>query len=101
MSSTLTDPGWVNSTVLSGRLIDEVTRIKNSSGSDIVCTGSITLCRELIALDLVDEYRLFQFPYVRGHGERLFDGTPSQWLRLLECRAFPSGASLVRYAARR
>ncbi|OZC69903.1 dihydrofolate reductase [Rhodococcus sp. 15-725-2-2b] len=101
VSSTLTDPGWVNSTVLSGRLIDEVTRIKNSSGSDIVCTGSITLCRELIALDLVDEYRLFQFPYVRGHGERLFDGTPSQWLRLLECRAFPSGASLVRYATRR
>jgi dihydrofolate reductase len=99
VSTTLKEPGWANSTVLSGPLVDEVTRIKETIGSDIVCTGSITLCRSLIASSLVDEYRLFVYPYVRGHGERLFDGAPSIGLRLLECRAFPSGASLMRYAS--
>ncbi|WP_373454995.1 dihydrofolate reductase family protein [Rhodococcus sp. 06-462-5] len=97
VSSTMKDPGWTNSTVLSGDLIEEVTRIKALDGADIVCTGSIGLCRALIAADLVDEYRFFQYPYARGRGERLFDGTPSHKLRLLECRAFRSGSSLVRY----
>ncbi|OZC49003.1 dihydrofolate reductase [Rhodococcus sp. WWJCD1] len=101
VSSTLKDPGWVNSTVLSGPLTEEITRLKELDGSDIVCTGSITLCRSLIAADLVDEYRLFQYPYARGHGERLFDGTPPQTLNLVECRSFASGASLMRYSVRR
>lgn len=97
VSSTLKDPGWANSTILAGPLTEEVTRIKQTNGSDIVCTGSIMLCRSLITADLVDEYRLFQHPYARGHGERLFTDTPPRRLRLLECRAFPSGATLLRY----
>nr|WP_230595813.1 dihydrofolate reductase family protein [Rhodococcus fascians] len=36
-----------------------------------MCTGSITLCRTLIEAQLVDEYRLFQFPYAWGRGERV------------------------------
>ncbi|MBY4130342.1 dihydrofolate reductase family protein [Rhodococcus fascians] len=101
VSSTLKDPGWANSTVLSGPLTEEVRQIKQMNGSDIVCTGSITLCRSLIAADLVDEYRLFQYPFARGHGERLFDRTPSQHLQTLECQVFLSGATLMRYSVRR
>lgn len=101
VSSTLKDPDWANSTVLSGPLTEEVRQIKQMNGSDIVCTGSITLCRSLIAADLVDEYRLFQYPFARGHGERLFDGTLSQHLQTLECQVFLSGATLMRYSVRR
>ncbi len=97
VSSTLADPKWTNTTVLSGPLIDEITRIKLMKGSDIICTGSISLCRALIEAGLVDEFRLFVYQYARGSGERLFDGTPPQALRRVECTAFASGVTLMRY----
>ncbi|WP_188546921.1 dihydrofolate reductase family protein [Rhodococcoides trifolii] len=97
VSSTLDNPRWDNTTVLSGDLTEDIAQIKSAAGSDIVCTGSIGLCRDLIGAGLVDEYRLFTYPYARGSGQRLFDGTPPQALTLLESRAFPSGATLTRY----
>jgi dihydrofolate reductase len=58
VSSTITDPQWQNSTVLSGDPIREVGALKRQPGQDIVVTGSITLCHTLIKAGLVDEYRL-------------------------------------------
>lgn len=97
VSSTLTDPGWGNSTVLGPTWREDLREIKNGPGSDIVCTGSISLCRALLETELVDEVRLFVQPYARGSGARLFDGTPPQRLEPLELRQFPSGAALHRY----
>ena len=59
VSSTMTDPEWQNSTVLSGDPVTEVRELKQKPGRDIVITGSITLCHALIEAGLVDEYRLF------------------------------------------
>ncbi|MBY6678893.1 dihydrofolate reductase family protein [Rhodococcus sp. BP-332] len=101
VSSTLQDPGWANTTMLSGPLVDQIGRITALDGSDIVCTGSIDLCHALIGADLVDEYRLFVHPFARGHGRRLFDGTPPRHLVLREFRAFPSGTVLTRYDTQR
>jgi dihydrofolate reductase len=101
VSATLDDPGWEPTTVLRGPLVDEIEGLKAAPGEDIVATGSITLVRELIAAGLVDEYRLFVYPVVLGHGERLFvgaDRTPK--LRLVEARAFNSGIVLLRYRSR-
>lgn len=98
VSSTLQDPGWDNTTVLRGDLIDEVQALKQAGGRDIVATGSVQLVHALMAADLVDEYRLFVFPVVVGRGARLFD-TLDRQLRLLEARPFVSGAVLLRYAA--
>src|SRR5437870_6529654 len=58
VSSTMKDPGWERSTVLSGDLEENVRELKGRSGKDIVVTGSITLVHERIPLGLVDEYRL-------------------------------------------
>ena len=100
VSSTLSDPGWEPTTVLSGDPADEVLALKQTDGKDIVCTGSIRLTHTLISAGLVDEYRLFVYPTVQGRGRRLFpDGYEASGLRLLECRAFTSGISLQRYAA--
>jgi dihydrofolate reductase len=99
VSSTLTDPGWQNSTVLSGDVIDEIRSLKEQPGKDIVVTGSITLCHALIEAGLVNEYRLFVYPVVQGRGRRLFpDGFELPRLRLLDAKSFRSGITHLRYA---
>ena len=100
VSSTLTDPEWENSTVLSGDPVEEVRALKQQPGQDIVVTGSITLSHTLIEAGLVDEYRLFVYPVVQGRGRRLFpDGFEIPRLRLLDAKAFRSGITCSRYAA--
>ena len=89
VSSTLEDPGWENSTVLSGPVVDEVQALKETPGHDIVATGSVRLVHSLIAADLVDEYRLFVFPVVVGRGARLFRGDRHQ--------PDPAGDTAVRF----
>jgi len=97
ISSTLSDPEWENSTVLRGSLLEEIQALKEAPGRDIVTTGSVQLVHALIPSGLVDEYRLFLFPVVVGHGARLFKSTAGE-LELLEARPFASGAALLRYA---
>lgn len=100
VSSTLTEPEWENTTVLSGELRSEIENLKASEGKDIVTTGSVSLVRSLIADGLVDEYRLFVYPVVVGEGRRLFEGaTGVPKLRLVEERSFASGIVLLRYRA--
>jgi dihydrofolate reductase len=100
VSATLTDPEWENTTILSGDPVEEVRRLKEAPGRDIVVTGSITLCHTLVAAGLVDEYRLFVYPVVQGRGRRLFpDGFELASLKLLDARAFRSGIAFSRYAA--
>lgn len=99
VSSTMTDPEWQNTTVLSGAPVPEVRALKEQPGQDIVVTGSITLCHALIEAGLVDEYRLFVYPVVQGRGRRLFpDGFELPKLRLLEVKAFRSGIIYSRYS---
>ena len=99
VSSTMADPEWQNSTVLSGDPVPQVRALKEQPGQDIVVTGSITLCHTLIEAGLVDEYRLFVYPVVQGRGRRLFpDGVELPKLRLLEARAFRSGITYSRYS---
>jgi dihydrofolate reductase len=98
VSTTLKDPGWDQTIVLSGDLEDEVRRLKSEPGRDIVATGSIQLVHGLIALGLVYEYRLFVYPVVLGRGLRLFeDGTEVPELVLVGSQAFRSGVVLLQY----
>jgi dihydrofolate reductase len=100
VSSTMTDPGWENSTVLAGDAVQEASALKSQPGKDIVLTGSISLAHALIAGGVVDEYRLFVYPTVQGRGRRLFpDGTTIGRLTLAERpKSFRAGITLLRYA---
>jgi dihydrofolate reductase len=99
VSSTMKDPEWERSTVLSGDLEDNVRELKGVSAKDIVVTGSITLVHELIPMGVVDEYRLFVYPVVLGRGARLFeDATNVPKLKLVESRAFRYGVVLTSYS---
>jgi dihydrofolate reductase len=100
VSSTMTDPRWQNSTILSEDPATEVRRLKEQPGQDIVVTGSIRLCHTLVEAGLVDEYRLFVHPVVQGRGRRLFpDGFELPRLRLIESMSFRSAITYSRYAA--
>ncbi|MEU0898721.1 dihydrofolate reductase family protein [Streptomyces massasporeus] len=71
-SSTLTNPGWAGTTVLSGDLAEEVTAVKQRTEDEVQVHGSGALVRSLLALDLVDTLHLLTFPVVLGSGFRLF-----------------------------
>ncbi|OBA99950.1 dihydrofolate reductase [Mycobacteriaceae bacterium 1482268.1] len=100
VSTTMTDPGWQNSTVLPGDPKRSVQQLKALPGKDIVVTGSISLAHGLIAAGMVDEYRLFVYPAVQGRGRRLFpDGVSISSLALVKPpKSFRSGITLLRYA---
>ena len=98
ISSTLDDPGWENTTVLRGEVLDEVRALKAMPGDmDVVVTGSMRLVATLVPSGLVDEYRLFVYPFVAGEGRRLFADAELGHLHLVEATAFRSGVVLQRY----
>jgi len=87
VSKTLTNPGWNNTTVLSGDLGREVGELKQQFAGDILVAGSAQLVRGLLAEGLVDELHLMVFPTVLGAGKRLFaDGVGATPLTLVETR---------------
>lgn len=75
VSSTLEDPGWNNSTVLDGDVVEEVSKLRQELDGEILVPASIQLVRTLMKHDLVDELRLMTYPVVLGAGERLFGET--------------------------
>jgi len=98
VSRTLERADWNNSSVLSGDVAEEVTALRQQEGGDILVAGSATLVRELIAHDLVDEYRLMVFPIVLGSGKRLFaDAAAAPVLKLVDLKRLESGTVILTY----
>ena len=97
-STTLTEPRWANTTVLSGDLAAAVGELKAKAGDELQVHGSGALFRWLLDKDLVDELTLFIFPVVVGQGTRLFPDTGrDRALELVESRATPSGVAIKVY----
>jgi dihydrofolate reductase len=87
VSNTLERAEWNNSTILRGDALDQVRRLKNEPGRDILVAGSVQLVQSLAQHQLVDEYRLMVFPIVLGGGRRLFaDGLPSTAFKIVESK---------------
>ena len=98
VSSTLQEPKWSNSTILTGDVVSEVSKLKQELAGDIVVYASYQLGHTLIEHDLVDELRLVVFPVVLGAGERLFGETSDQKpLRLVDTRTVGHGLVFLTY----
>jgi dihydrofolate reductase len=98
VSSTLGDPVWINSTVLAGDLVSEVSKLRQRLDGEIVCMASRQLVSMLLEHDLVDELRLVVYPAVLGAGKRLFDETSDKTsLRRIESRPVGHGLAYLRY----
>ena len=97
-SSTLREPEWNNSTVLSGDLAEEMKKLKDEVDGVILVAGSAQLVQGLIEHDLVDELRLMIFPVLLGDGKRLFgDVSEKRALRLTDSKTVGDGLSILTY----
>ena len=103
VSTTLEDPEWNNSTVISGDLAEEVSKLKRELDGDILVAGSAHPRAGLTEQDLVDEYRLMVFPTVLGSGKRLFGATDaSRTLKLVDAKPVgPDGVVILTYVPAR
>jgi dihydrofolate reductase len=97
-STTLSDPHWADTTVLSGDVAAAIGELKARPGRELQVHGSGVLSRWLLDHDLVDEMNLFTCPVVVGQGTRLFPDTGRDTaLELVESRATPSGMAIQVY----
>ena len=98
VSLTLEDPEWNNSTVLKGKAVSEVSKLKQELDGNISVLASFQLVHTLMEHDLVDELRLKIFPVVLGAGERLFGETSGKKpMRLLDTRTVEGGIAYLTY----
>jgi len=98
VSSTLQDPEWNNTTVLTGDVVSEVTKLKHETVGEIHVPGSYQLARTLFERDLIDELRLVVFPVVLGDGELLFRETSNEKpLRLVDAKTIGDGLAFLTY----
>jgi dihydrofolate reductase len=97
-STTLTDPQWADTTVLSGDVAAAINELKAKPRGELQVHGSGNLVRWLFDNQLVDEIILLTYPVVIGQGTRLFPDTgPDAALDLVESRSTPSGVTIQVY----
>jgi dihydrofolate reductase len=97
-SRTLDKVNWNNSRLLKGDVAEEVAKLKQQEGGEIQVHGSGELLQTLLKHNLIDTFRIWQFPVVIGAGKRLFDeGTIPGSLRLVDTQQTTTGAVLHVY----
>jgi dihydrofolate reductase len=101
VSNTLPRADWQNTTVVSGDVATRLRELKEKTRGDIAMSGSATLVRWLLANRLLDELRLLLHPIAVGHGQRLFEDTPTTPLRLVSHERFDTGVLDLVYAPER
>ena len=98
VSTSADDPGWTNTTVLTGDVVEAVEKLKDAVDGEIFVYGSGRLVRTLLGHDLVDELRLFTYPLVLGAGGHLFSGIgEAKPLNLVSTRTAGEGLVLLTY----
>ena len=98
VSSTIGDPEWNNTTVISGDVAGEVAKLKQERDGTIQVAGSRQLAQTLLEHDLVDQLNLMVFPVVLGAGKRLFGETSDKKrLQLVESQTVGDGVLILIY----
>jgi dihydrofolate reductase len=98
VSSTLKKAEWNNSTIINEDVVEEITKLKQQPGQDILVFGSANLVQSLMAADLVDEYRFLVHPIIMGSGKRFFrDEMVATKLKLVKTKTLALGVTLDCY----
>ncbi len=97
-SSTLKNPTWQNTRVLSRLDPAEVRSTKEGPGKDMILFGSGSIVSQLTENDLIDEYQLIVSPLILGSGKKMIDNVSKRVkLELIEQKTFPTGTQLLKY----
>ena len=98
VSTSLQKADWNNSTIIGRNAMEEIQKLKQQPGRQILVEGSATLVRSLAEAGLVDEYRFLVQPIIMGSGRRFFKDDMSSGLTLIDSRTLASGVLALRYA---
>jgi len=97
-SRTLKKVDWNNSTLIKGDVVQEIRKLKEQDGPDLLVHGSNNLIQTLLKHNLIDEMRIMIFPVVIGNGKRLFDqGTIPSGLKLIDSKTSSTGVIMAIY----
>jgi len=100
-TKTLNKSKWINTEIATGDLTDEIIKLKNREGKDMVVYGGASFDSSLIKLGLIDEFLLFINPVAIGNGMTIFrDLNEIQKFNLVKTIAFDSGEVLLHYEPR-
>ena len=98
LSRTITDSGLHNTKVISDQLSDNINKIKQQHGKNILIFGSPGASQSLLNQDLIDEFWLFVNPIILGQGMPLFKNiTRTTKLKLVESKTFACGVIGLHY----
>ena len=99
ISKTLEEPlEWNNSRLIKESVGEEVSKLKQQPGQDILMYSSANLMHTLMQHNLIDEYRIWVHPVVLGSGKRLFrDGSDTATLRLVDTKTTSTGVVILSY----
>ena len=101
-SRTLANSKWDNTVLAKGDLVDEITRLKNQVGQDIIAYGGATFVSALVKHGLIDELHLFINPSVIGKGMSIFrELDHKQNLKLAQATFFECGIVVLHYEPKR
>jgi dihydrofolate reductase len=99
-STTLKDPEWANTRVISGDVVAEIERLKAADGKNIVQYGFGVITRLMLERGLLDELRLWFHPLILGRGEPgdlLFGAVPASGWRLADTTSLSNGIVILAY----
>lgn len=97
-SRTLDKASWNNTKLVKGDLAEEVRKMKNGPGRDMVIFGSGSIISQLAQARLIDEYQLALNPIALGKGKPMFDGLKEKLpLKLTKSRIFGNGNVFLCY----
>ena len=89
---------WNNSTIIQDNFVEEIARLKQQPGKDILIEGSATLVPSLAQAGLIDEYKLLIHPAIMGSGKRFFrEGIGLTKLKLIESKPLSLGVVALSY----
>ena len=98
VSKSMETTDWVNTILINTNVVEEIRKLKEAPGKDLVIFGSPSLSHFLMQHDLIDEFRLTVSPIVLGDGIPLFKDLKDRMkLKLIESRTLPSGVVILHY----
>ena len=97
VTTTLENGAWNNSHLIKENIVEEITRLKQEEGQDILVFGSAELGQTLLENNLVDQYNMLIYPVVVGKGKHFFKEGASANLKVVDTKTFGSGVTAIIY----